>query len=168
MMAKREPIKKTATHHSEVDLAEAAMEELKTDLQRVQADFANFKRRIEGERGELMAAAKVSVVGELLPLFDNLDRAISHIPSELADDAWAQGVEQVSKQVGETLANLGVSVYGRVGDDFDPNLHEAIDHDGAGHHLTEVVQKGYRVDNRVIRPAMVKVGRVNSNHKEDK
>jgi len=143
-----------------VNQADAAMEELKSDLQRVQADFINFRRRIEGERGELLQAAKGSVVEQLLPLFDNLDRAIAHIPVELSENAWAEGVAQVGRQVGEALGELGIVVYGRIGDEFDPNLHEAIDHDGAGHHVSEIVSKGYRIGERVIRPAMVKVGRV--------
>ncbi len=143
-----------------VDPAEAALEDLKADLQRVQADFINFRRRIEGERGELLELAKASVVEQLLPLFDNLDRAITHIPAELADDAWAQGVAQVAKQVEDSLNGLGITAYGQAGDQFDPGLHEAIAHEGAGDHVVEVLQKGYRIDQRIIRPAMVKVGHV--------
>lgn len=145
--------------------SEVAMEELKTDLQRVQADFINFRRRIDGERGELLIAARASVVEQLLPLFDNLDRAIAHIPPELAENAWAEGVAQVGRQVADTLGDLGVIVYGRVGDEFDPNLHEAIDHDGAGHHISEVMRQGYRLGERVMRPAMVKVGKVKKESK---
>jgi molecular chaperone GrpE len=130
-MSRKEPIKKSNQTQSE-----QAMDELKTDLQRVQADFINFRRRIEGERGELMEAAKGNVVEQMLPLFDNLERAIAHIPPELAENAWAEGVAQVGRQVDSALGELGVVVYGQVGDEFDPNLHEAIDHDGAGHHIS--------------------------------
>ena len=149
----------------EVEVAESdqALEELKSDLQRVQADFVNFRRRIEGERGELMEVAKAAVVQDLLPLFDNLDRALAHAPAELADNPWVQGVEHVAKQVTETLSNLGVEVYGAVGDEFDPNLHEAIAHEGGGHQITEVLSKGYKSNERVIRPAMVKVGEIKEN-----
>ncbi len=141
-----------------VDEAQQAMHDLTTDLQRVQADFVNFKRRIEGERGELMEAAKAAVVEELLPLFDNLDRALGHAPSDLVDNAWVLGVEQVAKQVPEALSQLGIVAYGAVGEEFDPQLHEAIAHDGEGDHVTEVFEKGYRAGARVIRPARVKVG----------
>lgn len=141
-----------------VDEAQQAMHQLTTDLQRVQADFVNFKRRIDSERGELMETAKAAVVEELLPLFDNLDRALSHTPSDLVDNAWVLGVEQVAKQVPESLSQLGIIAYGAVGDEFDPKLHEAIAHDGDGDHVTEVFEKGYRADQRVIRPARVKVG----------
>ena len=143
-----------------VDQSDQALEELKSDLQRVQADFVNFRRRIEGERGELMEVAKAAVVEELLPLFDNLDRALAHTPAELADNAWVLGVEQVAKQVTEALANLDVQPYGETGDEFDPNLHEAVAHEGEGSHITEVLSKGYRNNQRIIRPAMVKVGTV--------
>ncbi|HSX14837.1 MAG TPA: nucleotide exchange factor GrpE [Candidatus Saccharimonadales bacterium] len=149
--------KKTARKPKPIG-SDQALEELKSDLQRVQADFVNFRRRIEGERGELMESAKVMVVEELLPLFDNLDRALAHAPAELAGNAWVQGVEQVAKQVTETLANLGVEVFGAVDDHFDPKLHEAIAHEGEGEAIIEVFQKGYRSGERVIRPAMVKVG----------
>jgi molecular chaperone GrpE len=140
--------------------SQQALDELKADLQRVQADFVNFKRRIEGERVELLQLAKADVVAELVPLFDNFDRALDHIPPELNDNAWVQGIAQVDKQIGEVLAQTGVSVYGQVGDEFDPKLHEAIAHEGSGDHITEVFQKGYRIDERVIRPARVKVGEV--------
>ncbi len=143
-----------------VDEAQEAMDTLKEDLQRVQADFINFKRRIDSERGELMEAAKAAVIAEMLPLFDNLDRALGHTPEELKDNAWVLGVEQVTKQLPEALGQLGVINYGQVGETFDPNLHEAVDHDGGGHDITAVLQKGYRIDNKVIRPAMVRVGEV--------
>lgn len=147
-----------------VESAEA-LEELRSDLQRVQADFVNFRRRIEGERGELLQAAKISVIAQITPLFDNLDRAISHIPPELADNTWAVGVAQVAKQVSDTLGSLGVSTYGEAGEEFDPALHEAIAHEGSGDHIVEVLQRGYRIDERVIRPAIVKVGHVKKGDK---
>ena len=152
--------KKQIEPEAELEQSDQALDELKNDLQRVQADFVNFRRRVEGERGELMEVAKATVVEGLLPLFDNLDRALAHTPAQLAENAWVLGVEQVAKQVTETLGNLGVQAYGEVGEEFDPNLHEAVAHEGEGHQITEVLSKGYRNDQRIIRPAMVKVGNV--------
>lgn len=158
-MSKKD-VKKEEVEEVTANESQEALDALKDDLQRVQADFINFRRRIEGERGELLEAAKASVVLDLLPLFDNLDRALTHAPAELASNAWVQGVAQVAKQATDTLGGLGIAAYGAVGDGFDPNLHEAIAHEGDGHDIIEVLQKGYKDDKRVIRPAMVKVGSV--------
>lgn len=158
--AKKDPIEEPI-----VDQSDQALEELKSDLQRVQADFVNFRRRIEGERGELIEVAKAAVIEQLLPLFDNLDRALTHAPAELSGNAWVQGVEHVAKQVVETLASLGIEAYGAVGDEFDPNMHEAIAHVGEGSTIAEVLSKGYRNDQKVIRPAMVKIGELNKENK---
>ncbi len=154
------PVKKATQDQGQV-------EELKADLQRIQAEFINFKRRSEGERAELVDLIKQDVIFQLLPLLDNFARALDHQPPELADNPWAAGVQQVAKQVGETLASLGVTAYGEAGDQFDPNRYEAIAHDGEGDHVTEVFQKGYQIGDKVIRPAMVKVGSINSNHKKE-
>jgi molecular chaperone GrpE len=140
----------------------ARINELTADVQRLQAEFANYKRR-EGEaKGELLEMAKREVVTLLLPVLDNIERALVHRPAELADNAWAAGVEQVGKQAGEALAKLGVERIATVGQPFDHNLHEAISmEDGDGDHeiITEELQPGYRMGEIVIRHAMVKVGR---------
>ncbi len=144
------------------DELQARIDELTGDLQRLQAEFLNYKRR-EGEaKGELMSLAKREVVLQIVPMLDNIERALAHRPEELADNAWAGGVEQIGKQAAATLEKLGIERIESVGQPFDHNLHEAISYeDGEGD--TEVVveelQPGYKMGETVLRHAMVKVGR---------
>ena len=136
--------------------------ELESDLQRVQADFMNYKRRTEADRSEMITMAKQVVITELLPVLDNISRALGHLPEDLADHDWTKGVAQIGKQAEDTLKNLGVEKIETIGQPFDPNLHEAIsmdDGDGEDEVVTEELQAGYRIGDRVIRHAMVKVGR---------
>ena len=128
-------------------------------MQRLQAEFANYKRREQEAKAEIADFATQQVVINLLPLFDNLDRALGHQPEELKDNAWAAGVEQVSRQVGDALKALGVERIQSVGEPFDHNLHEAVSHDGEGEVVIEELQPGYKMGDRVIRHAMVKVGK---------
>lgn len=138
------------------------IDELTADLQRVSADFANFKRRSDDERQQLSQAAKITVVGQLLPLFDTIERALSHMPAELQDNQWAKGVAQLAKQFEGTFKNLGVEKIIAVGQPFDPHLHEAVSYeeDGEGEEvIVTELQAGYKVGDNVIRHSMVKVGR---------
>jgi len=142
----------------EVEETDQELNELQADLQRVQADFVNYRRRAEADRAEIMALAKQEVVMQTLPLLDNLGRALGHLPEGLQTDPWAIGVQQVAKQADEVLKSLGVERIEAVGQPFDPHLHEAIAHDGDGDLVTEELQPGYRLGDRVIRHAIVKVG----------
>ncbi len=137
-------------------------DELTHDLQRLQAEFQNFKRREEESRGELLTMAKQHVVMEILPILDNIERALAHRPVELAENAWASGVEQVGRQAQEALNKMGVEKIETVGQPFDHNLHEAVgveEGEGESEIVAEELQPGYRIGDRVIRHAMVKVKR---------
>lgn len=138
------------------------VDELTADLQRVQADFVNFRRRSEEARAEILDLAKQDVVLQLLPLIDNIERALAHVPAELESNSWAQGVTQVAKQAQDVLKNLGVEKLKSLGQLFDHNLHEAIammDGEGEQEVVVEELQPGYRMGDKVIRHAMVKVGK---------
>lgn len=142
--------------------ATARVDELTHDLQRLQAEFANYKRREQEAKAEIADFATQQVVTSLLPLFDNLDRALGHQPAELKDNTWAIGVEQVSRQVGDALKILGVERIESVGQSFDHNLHEAVsmeEGEGSEEVVIEELQPGYRMGDKVIRHAMVKVGK---------
>jgi molecular chaperone GrpE len=146
------------------DPLQERVDELTGDLQRLQAEFQNYKRREESAKGELLEMAKREVVMLLLPMLDNIDRALAHRPAELNDNAWANGVEAVAKQSQETLKKMGVEkiqiTAGKT--EFDHNLHEAISmEDGEGEQevVTEELQPGYKMGELVLRHAMVKVGR---------
>lgn len=136
--------------------------ELTQDLQRVRADFENYRKRSEQEKEMARASGKVSTVSRLLPVIDNIERAIAHTPSELADNAWAQGVSKLVKNLEKSLSELNVTrIQARPGDRFDPALHEAIqfDEDAEGEHevIAEELQAGYLLGSDVIRHSMVKV-----------
>jgi molecular chaperone GrpE len=138
------------------------IDELTADLQRVHADFVNYRRRNDDERAELLDVAKASAVTQLLPLIDNIERALGHMPAELADNQWAKGVAQLAKQCEATLKSLKVEKIKALGQPFDPNLHQAVSYeeDGEGDEIVaEVLQDGYQLGDQVIRHAMVKVGR---------
>lgn len=139
----------------------AQVQELTEHLQRLQAEFQNFKRRSEEQRAGFIDVAKEEVIKEVLPILDNLDRASSHLPEELKGNAWAEGVSQISRQAEDALKNLGVSRIDALGQPFDPNLHEAVGSDESGESevVVQVLSPGYQINERVIRPAMVKVGK---------
>lgn len=136
--------------------------ELTKDLQRVQADFVNYKRRQEEERTSLVDYAKQEVIAQLLPIFDNIDRALGHTPKELEGNDWAKGVAQVAKQSEDVLRELGVEKIAAKGQAFNPELHEAVgleDGEGEQEIVVEELRPGYKIGEQVIRPSMVKVGR---------
>lgn len=142
--------------------SKARVDELTTDLQRLQADFANYKRRSEEERVSLANFVKQQVIVELLPVLDNLERAIAHAPKELKKNEWAMGVEKVAQQLLHQLEQMGVKKIATVGEEFDPHLHEAVsveDGDGTKEIISQELQAGYMLNDEVIRHAMVKVKR---------
>lgn len=141
--------------------ADKELLKLTEDLQRAQADLVNYRNRVEREKAELLDFAKGQVISELLPLLDNLERALAHLPKELTQNDWAKGVVSVSKQVQEALKKMGVERIGTVGKAFDPHLHEAVSAEGDGEveTVTEELQAGYKLGQEVLRPAIVKVRR---------
>lgn len=134
--------------------------EMTADLQRVQADFENFKKRVASERSELMNSAKLSVLSDLLPALDNFDRAATHLPEHLAGDPWAQGMSYVGTQLETILADMGVKKFDPTGQEFDATEHEALEYvesekpEGI---VLETLTPGYIIGDRVVRPATVRV-----------
>ena len=138
--------------------------ELTQDLQRVRADFENYRKRVEQEKEMARAGGKVGAIMQLFPVIDNIERAISHRPEDLKDNAWADGVAKLVKNLEKSLATMGVSrIDATVGTAFDPNLHEAVqfDDEAEGEHevVAEELQAGYKLGDEVMRPSMVKVTR---------
>jgi molecular chaperone GrpE len=133
--------------------------ELTAHLQRLQAEFDNYRRRVADQQASVLELAKQDVVLQLLPLIDNVDRALAHVPEELKDNAWAKGVAGVAKQASDTFTGMGVSKVETVGQPFDHNSMEAIAAEGEGdqEEVSEELQAGYKLGEKVIRPAMVKV-----------
>lgn len=134
--------------------------ELTADLQRLQAEFINFKRRSEEERTRAVAAGKEQAAIALLPVLDNIERAVAHEPEDIKDHAWVKGVSAVSKQLGSQLEAIGLVKIGVVGEPFDPEKHDAIavdEGEGDTEVVSAVLQTGYQFGDQIIRHAMVKV-----------
>lgn len=145
---------------SDIDAAQQ-IGELTAHLQRLQAEFDNYRRRVADQQAAVLELAKQDVVLQLLPLIDNIDRALAHVPEDLADNAWAKGVAGVAKQAEDTFKNVGVAKIQTVGQPFDHNTMEAVAAEGEGDQevVSDELQAGYQLGEKVIRPAMVKVTR---------
>lgn len=139
---------------------EQQVADLTEALQRERADVMNVRRQHDAQINMLQSMIKASVVTQLLPVIDNFERALKHVPKELEGNDYVNGVNGVVKQFEKTLADMGVERIKTVGEVFDPNIHEAVAHedgDGTIEVVCEELQSGYRLGEQVIRPAMVKV-----------
>lgn len=127
--------------------------------QRAAADFANYKRRVEQERQESARLSNAALVINLLPVYDDLDRAVGSVDSTLAGLNWVQGVTAIYAKFGRLLEAMGVTEVEASGQAFDPARHEAVGKQpGEEGKVLHVLQKGYELQGKVIRPAMVIVG----------
>lgn len=143
-----------------LDEANAKAAEYLQLAQRVQADFENFRRRNESVRADAYADGKKDVAAVMLPVLDNLERAVEAAAGS-QDEALRNGVEMVLKQMTDAYGKLDVKPIDRVGEKFDPNLENAIlqgtEEEGEPGTVCQVLQKGYMIGDRVLRHAMVKV-----------
>lgn len=148
-----------AEWQQKLDEAERKIEEYLNLAQRVQADFDNFRRRNSAVRAEAYEDGKRDTVKELLPVLDNIERALASAGEE--ESALKTGVEMVHRGLMETLKRMGVEAIDRLGEPFDPELENAVlqggEDEGESGTVCAVLQKGYRLGNRVLRHAMVKV-----------
>ena len=127
---------------------------------RAEADFANYKRRTDEERGESRRFASASLVINILPILDDLERALSSLDYRLAGLTWFDGIRLIHRKLLLTLENAGVSIIEAEGQTFDPRLHEAVTYtEGEDGKVMAEVQRGYKLHDRVLRPAMVVVGK---------
>ncbi len=141
--------------------------ELTAHLQKLQAEFENYKKRQAHERAELMDAAKISILSELLPALDNFDRAATHLPTELENNSWAQGMQYVGTQLEQIFEDLGIKKFDPIGQEFDHLEHEAIEYvpsDKTANTVVETVIPGYVIGEKIIRPAQVKVSSGSEHH----
>lgn len=137
--------------------------ELTADLQRLRADFENYRKRVDIEKGQAMQSGATTTILKLLPVIDTIERAVAHAPADLADNTWAQGVLSVGKNLDKTLTELGlVRIPATPGTPFDPATHEAVmmdEAEGTQEVIAEELRAGYTHGGYVIRPSMVKVTR---------
>ena len=143
---------------------EQKLGELTKDLQRTRADFENYRKRIEAEKEMCRQIGQTGAILKLLPVIDNIERAIAYTPEELKDNAWVQGVVGMTKSLEKSLDSLNLKrIDTKQGTIFNPDLHEAVlfDEDAEGEREVIVgeMQAGYTLDGRPIRHAMVKVTR---------
>ena len=137
----------------EAPAADDKVAELTADLQRVQADFANYRKRALRDQETASERAKAVVLSQLLPVLDDLDRARSH------GDLDSGPLKSVADKLVAVLAGFGLTAFGTEGEQFDPSLHEAVQHEGDGSNpvIGTVMRQGYRIGDLVLRPAMVGV-----------
>jgi len=138
---------------------EQQIADLTNALQRERADATNLRRRHDEQLAGVRSQAKSNVVKDLLPVIDNFERALKHVPDHLKDEDYVKGVQGVVKQFEKTLTDIGVTKIPTVGALFDPHLHEAISmEEGNGEEIvSEELQAGYQLGEAVIRHAMVRV-----------
>jgi len=144
------------------DELQQRLAELTIDLQRTRADFENYRRRADSEKDMARASGKMAAIMQLLPIIDTIERAVAHVPDELKDNAWAQGVTSLTKNLDKSLESLNVRrIEASTGTAFNPQYHEAVQFDEAaeGEHevIAEALQTGYLFGDEVLRPSMVKV-----------
>ena len=154
---------KTDDTPDEIDVQQLASE-LTADLQRTRADFENYRKRTEADRAASYQHGQAAAIMKLLPVIDTIDRAVTHVPAELADNKWVQGVVGLSKNLDKTLSGLQLErIDATSGTTFNPELHEAVQFDEEAEGDTEVIaeelQAGYLYDGTPLRHAMVKVTR---------
>jgi len=140
------------------------LNELTLDLQRTRADFENYRKRVDAEKSAARESGQASAILKLLPVIDNIERAVAHTPEDLKNNSWAQGVASVVKNLEKSLGSLNLArIESKPGTEFNPELHEAIQFDedttGEKEVIAEELQGGYTLNGNVIRHAMVKVAR---------
>ena len=144
------------------DKKDEQIAELTDKLKRQLAEFENFRNRTDKEKSQMYAVGAKDVIEKILPVIDNFERGLKSIPEDQKGGPVASGMEMIYKQLITVLSDLGVTPIEAVGQEFDPNLHNAVMHaedEGLGENIVaEEFQKGYKYKDTVLRHSMVKVG----------
>jgi molecular chaperone GrpE len=147
----------------ELEQAKAQAQEYLEGWQRARAEFANYKKRVARDQEDARLRIAVDTLSKYLGVIDDLERALKERPEDGEAAAWAEGIELIYRKTYGVLETEGVEVIDADGEHFDPTMHEAISHDESEDHeegdIIEVVQPGYRLGERVLRPAMVRVAK---------
>ena len=143
--------------------ARAAADEAKAGWQRSQADFANYKRRTEQERAEQAGRAGDALLLKVVAIADDFDLAIEHVPAEAGESPWVEGIVAIDRKLRSLLESEGVTPIASEGQPFDPHEHQAISYEEAADvpdgTVLKVLQNGYHIRDRILRPALVAVAR---------
>lgn len=146
------------------DELQQQIDELTQDLQRTRADFENYRKRSDTEKTQAMIRGEEKAIMQLLPIIDTIDRATQHVPTELKNNAWVQGVVGLEKNLQKMMKELQLEkISAEVDAEFDPELHYAVqideDAEGGAEVIAEELQAGYQRSGSILRHAMVKVTR---------
>ncbi|MBO8156028.1 MAG: nucleotide exchange factor GrpE [Bacillaceae bacterium] len=146
---------------NELEQVKREKDDLYDRLLRLQADYENYRRRTKKERENDLKYKSQSVIMELLPVLDNFERALQIEVSDEKAKSFVDGIQMVHRQLKDALAKEGLEEIPTVGEQFDPHLHQAVmqvqDEEKESNEIVEELQKGYKLKDRIIRPAMVKV-----------
>lgn len=157
------PAEQTASAAAAAQAAdEAAPDEHVQALQRMAADFSNYRKRTDAERAEFAKFAKSDLIAKLLDVLDAYDRALATVPDDLKGSSWAEGMWLIERKLRQILESEGLKAIDSLGEPFDPYKHEAVAHvesDSPEGTVIKEHQKAYRLHDRVIRPAMVTVAK---------
>lgn len=161
-MADQKKPKKVVIKEIIEDTRNQEIVDLTQDLQRTRADFENFRKRVDAEKVAARESGQSSAILKLLPVIDNIERAVAYTPAELKENSWVQSVAGLSKHLDKSLDSLHLMrIEAKPGTAFDPEYHEAIqfDEEAEGEHevVADELQAGYMLNGHVIRHAMVKV-----------
>ena len=162
---KSKPRVKTSGHFDEKG-NKTNLKELEDLCKRIQADFENYKKRSQKEREEFSKYVNLDLILQIIPIMDNFQLATKHLPKELKDNNWAQGVLHIEKQFEQVLSGEGVEAIQSLGEQFNPHLHEAIEEVASAKPKGEIIEeilKGYKLNDKIIRHAKVKVSKGEKN-----
>ncbi|MFA6410245.1 MAG: nucleotide exchange factor GrpE [Candidatus Buchananbacteria bacterium] len=147
----------------ELELALKKSEEHLNGWRRAKADYLNLKKESENRQGEMTQFANAALIAQLLPIFDHYKLACQHIPANLAKTDWVVGFLHIKKQFEDFFKNLGIEEIKTVGEEFNPEFHEAVAHEKKEGFepdmVFEEVQSGYTLHGKVVNPARVKVAK---------
>ena len=160
---KKEKITPETVEEETVETAEQKLQkeldEKNEQFLRLCAEYDNFRKRSQKEKQDIYTSSQAEIVKELLPVLDNFDRAAEN--KECSFDDYKKGIDLIFTQLGETLKKLGIEAYGARGDEFDPNIHNAVmtveDPELGENQIASVFSKGYKLGDRIIREAVVQV-----------
>jgi molecular chaperone GrpE len=147
----------------QISVERAKADEMKQQWLRAQADFANYRRRVEQEREQQARLAAWTVIQDIVPILDNLDLTLANLPESVRSLPWTDGLLLVDRQLRATLEKQGLKPIEAVGTLFDPALHEAIMHQESSEHadneIMSELRRGYLLHDKVVRPTLVKVAK---------
>lgn len=157
------PVDPLEALQAELAEAKAEAEEYLEGWQRARAEFANYKKRVENERQTDRARLIGHILGRFIDIMDDFQRALKDLPKEGESATWSHGIEMIYRKFQATLESEGVEEIRPEGEQFDPNFHEAISQDESEDHkegeIVEVIAPGFKIGDRVIRPAMVRIAK---------